>query len=99
MSEGVSVPCSCPYCLQGGKPFMRRVLKPYFVYHRVQGFQGQLEFVKCSMWDRELRHAAEPFGFYQFAWLPVQCRNGYWRWLCWVERHSDGTYSLGNRAH
>jgi hypothetical protein len=99
MSKGVSVPCSCPYCLQGDKPKLRRVFKPYFAYHIVESFQGQLEFVKCSMYDRELRHAAESMGFYMIAWRPVHCRNGYWRWLRWVEQHSDGTYSLGNRAH
>ena len=99
MSSETGVPCSCPYCLQGQRPLLRRVFKPWFVYHLVEGFQGQFEFVHCSMYDSELRHAAEPFGFYKFAWLPVKCRNGYWRWLSWVEHHSDGTYSLGNRAH
>ncbi len=40
----------------------------------------------------------EYFGYYIFAWLPKKCRNGKWRWLCWLEKHDDGTYTLGNRA-
>lgn len=50
-------------------------------------------------YDSEGRHAAESIGFYEFAWRPRRCRNGKWRWLCWVESHGDGTYTLGNRAH
>lgn len=53
----------------------------------------------CGNVDAELRSIGEPFGFYTFAWLPKTCRNGKRRWLCWVERHDDGTYTLGNRAH
>lgn len=49
--------------------------------------------------DDEDRLNVEPFGYYTFAWLPKRCRNGKIRWLTWVERHDDGTYTLGNRAH
>ena len=52
--------------------------------------------------DPEFRTGGEPFGLYVFAWLPKKCRNGKWRWLCWVERHGYGknkTYTIGNRAH
>jgi hypothetical protein len=49
--------------------------------------------------DPEYRLKRESFGLYVFAWLPKKCRNGKWRWLCWLEKHSGGTYTLGNRAH
>lgn len=55
-------------------------------------------FAGCGNYDDECRHLAEPFGYYTFAFLPKKCRNGQRRWLCWVERHQDGTYTLGNRA-
>lgn len=56
------------------------------------------EFMRCQNFDREMRHGAEPLGLYVFAFLPKRCRNGKTRWLTWVERHKDGTYTLGNRA-
>jgi len=37
----------------------------------------------------------EPYGFHEFAWKPRRCRNGKIRWLCWVERHSNGTFTKG----
>lgn len=49
--------------------------------------------------DSEGRLGYEPLGYYTFAWFPKRCRSGRIRWLCWVEHHSDGTYTLGNRAH
>ena len=52
----------------------------------------------CGNWDKERRHIGEPFGFYTFAFRPRRCRNGQWRWLTWLERHSDGSHTLGNRA-
>lgn len=55
--------------------------------------------VAMAPYDNEGRHICEPFGFYEFAWRPRKCRNGKWRWLCWVESHDDGTFTLGNRAH
>jgi hypothetical protein len=51
-----------------------------------------------SIIDSEGRLSYEPLGVYIFAWRPRRCRNGKTRWLCWVERHSDGTFTLGNRA-
>jgi hypothetical protein len=53
----------------------------------------------CPEVDSEGRHVCEPLGFYTFALLPKRCRNGKVRWLCSVEAHPDGTYTLGNRAH
>lgn len=35
----------------------------------------------------------EPEGYCTTAWLPKRCRNGKVRWLTWVDRHSDGTYT------
>lgn len=57
------------------------------------------EFIPCHNFDDECRSLAEPFGWITFAWLPVWCRNGKLRWLRSVERHSDGSYTLCNRAH
>lgn len=51
-----------------------------------------------QIYDSEGRNPVEPLGYYEFAWRPRRCRNGRVRWLCWVERHSDGTFTLGNRA-
>ena len=90
----VSVEITCPGCRLGRTPMLRRLTKPYYIYHG-----GEEAFMLCESYDSELRWVGDPFGWFQFAWLPVQCRNGYWRWLRWVERHGDGTYSLGNRAH
>jgi hypothetical protein len=56
-------------------------------------------YLPCLNYDDECRHIAESLGFYVFAWLPVRARNGKMRWLRWVERHEDGTVTLGNRAH
>lgn len=38
------------------------------------------------------------FGYFIFAWLPKRCRNGKVRWLAWLEKHSDGSYTAGDRA-
>jgi hypothetical protein len=43
--------------------------------------------------DSEGKFAWEPEGFFMFAVLPRRCRNGKTRWLCTLERHSDGTYT------
>src|SRR5262249_22786014 len=56
-------------------------------------------YLPCPDWDWEFRHVSEPLGFYMFAWWPRRCRNGKLRWLTSVERHDDGTFTLGNRAH
>lgn len=40
----------------------------------------------------------EEFGTHRFAWLPRRCRNGRVRWLKILERHRDGTYTLGRLA-
>jgi hypothetical protein len=37
----------------------------------------------------------EEFGAHRFAWLPRRCRNGRLRWLRTLERHRDGSYTLG----
>lgn len=57
------------------------------------------EFLLCKNFDSEDRHISEPFGFYEFAWLPRRCRNGKVRWLVSVEHHDNGTYTLGDRAY
>lgn len=49
----------------------------------------------APLYDSENRFVGEPIGFHVFAWKPTRCRNGYWRWLCWLERHGDGTFTLG----
>jgi hypothetical protein len=43
--------------------------------------------------DDEIRSPIECYGFHVFAWMPRRCRNGKVRWLCFVERHGDGTYT------
>lgn len=48
--------------------------------------------------DTEGRLACDSLGFYFFAFWPRRCRNGKIRWLCWLEKHDDGTFTLGNRA-
>ena len=55
---------------------------------------------RCLNFDDECRRFGEPYGYIMFAWKPVKCRNGKWRWLRWVERHNPGcSYTLSNRAH
>lgn len=56
-------------------------------------------FFPCLNFDDECRHIGEPLGFYVFAWKPRRCRNGRLRWLKWVERHADGSFTLGDRAY
>ena len=48
--------------------------------------------------DAEGRWPIEPYGYFTFAWMPKRCRNGRLRWLCWVQRHDDGSYTLGDNA-
>lgn len=99
----VGVENKCPSCLRGeplGKLRGKMVHSIYYVDQstgRTHALKG--EFMRCKNYDEEMRHGAEPLGFYEFAWLPRRCRNGKLRWLTSVEHHSDGTYSLGNRAH
>ena len=69
----------------------------YWANHAIPNTRN--EFVRCANYDFENRHIAEPLGFYRFAFWPVHCLNGKWRWLRWIEDHGDGRYSLGNRAH
>ena len=45
--------------------------------------------------DSEGMAVWEDFGPHRFAWLPRRCRNGRVRWLKTLERHHDGTYTLG----
>lgn len=87
----VSAPSKCRYCLANDRAVTLR-------HGRMVHSRG-LAYMACADWDTECRHLDEPLGFYRFAWWPRRCRNGRWRWLCWVEHHLDGTYSLGNRAH
>lgn len=84
----------CKRC-NGGETVSRR---HGVMVHRRIADDGVPQYEACPNWDSECRHAAESLGFYLFAWLPVKCRNGKRRWLRWVERHGDGTFSLGNRA-
>jgi hypothetical protein len=49
-----------------------------------------------AMVDSEGRFPWEPLGFVTFTFWPKRCRNGKWRWLCFVERHSDGTYTYAH---
>jgi hypothetical protein len=45
--------------------------------------------------DSEGTAVWESFGPHRVAWLPKRCRNGKVRWLKTLERHRDGTYTLG----
>lgn len=49
--------------------------------------------------DEEKRISSEKFGLFVFAWWPHKCRNGKWRWFRSLEKHDDGSYTLGNRAN
>ncbi len=100
----VSFPIECPICRAGdtkicfayGK-IVHRLDAPRPIDHSLwfedEGYQP------CLDYDAECRHVSEPLGLFAFAWWPVRCRNGKRRWLTAVERHDDGTYTLGNRAH
>lgn len=88
----VAVRSTCLLCNR--RPPHPVVLRGGRVVHDVRG-----STVECSNYDSECRHGAESLGFYTFAWLPKRCRNGRLRWLTLVERHQNGTYTLGNRAH
>lgn len=46
--------------------------------------------------DSEGRFPWEPLGFTQFHFLPKRCRNGRLRWLCFLDRHPDGTYTYAH---
>jgi hypothetical protein len=46
--------------------------------------------------DAEGRFPWEPMGFTTFAFKPKRCRNGKLRWLCFVERHGDGSYTYAH---
>ena len=45
--------------------------------------------------DSEGTAVWEDFGKHRFAWTPKRCRNGKLRWLKTLERHRDGSYTLG----
>jgi hypothetical protein len=47
--------------------------------------------------DAEGKFAWEPLGFSSYAFIPRKCRNGRWRWLCFLEKHEDGTYTKDRR--
>lgn len=101
--EAVGVPNLCDLCAAHQRvvkvargPAAGRMAHPLL---SAIGQEQQGEFLLCKNYDDECRHGAEPLGFYTFAWLPVRTRNGKRRWLTNVERHDDGTYTLGNRAH
>ena len=106
---GVAAQSQCPSCIKG-HPYVdggsRSATRRHRFYHSVYGTREDSreyalrgEFTACLNFDPEDRHIAEPLGFYVFAWLPRSCRNGRVRWLRWLERHSDGSYTLGNRAY
>jgi hypothetical protein len=100
--DGISFRSRCTFCDMGGA-HAEVGCRGGQMLHKLRTQNGALSeplrYVTCSNWDDECRSIGEPFGFYTFAWLPVKCRNGKRRWLCDVERHRDGTYTLGNRAH
>lgn len=95
-TSSVTVKSQCAYCDEGVPFFRRSPVVPDYMKHYLAASQILIE---CRNYDSEMRHAAEGLGFYTFAWWPVKCRNNRLRWLTWVERHSDGSYTLGNRAH
>lgn len=91
----VGVQLSCPRCIKGDK---RIGWHRGRVVHRL--YRPPLDLYEpCPDYDEEGRHVSEAIGWFEIAWWPVRCRNGKLRWLRWVERHDDGSYSLGNRAH
>ena len=90
-----SVQSQCDYCTKAvALRWSKRNNRPV---HAIPNTRN--EFVACKNYDTELRHLAEPMGYYRVAFWPVKCRNGKWRWLTWIEDHGNGTYTLGNRAH
>lgn len=93
----ISVENKCEACARG-VPFGFVRMAPV---HSKRGFdiRAPAPLTICDNYDDEWRHAAEPLGFYAFAFLPRICRNGKIRWFRWVERHDDGSYTLGDRAH
>ncbi len=91
----VSVKSECQLCLSGHQK--RLISHKGKVVHWFPMF-GEESHRPCLDYDSECRHAAEPLGFYAFAWKPVRRRNGRWAWLRWVELHADGSVTLGNRA-
>ena len=103
MEGEIAVQLSCRYCIAGDTKVGWREGR---IVHRIKDavyWNGKTTatnaYHACPDWDLEGRHTSELFGFFSFVWWPVRCRNKKLRWLCWVERHQDGTYSLGNRAH
>ena len=91
----VAAQSRCSLCLAGDKIVGWHHGR---VVHRAKAINEGYYHRACLNYDAEGRHIAEPLGFYTFAWLPVRCRNGKWRWFRWVERHEDGTFTAGNRA-
>jgi hypothetical protein len=94
----VRVQSRCAACLRGEPVGYHRGA---FV-HSVRDHEGVAAGVppfRCLNFDDECRPIGEPLGYYTFALFPVRCLNRRWRWFCWVERHNNGTYTLGNRAH
>ena len=96
----VSVQSQCQSCNNGMKPHH----SPHdgAVMHGLHYFNGHGWLPapgneQCGNYDDECRHIAEPLGFSLFAFTPKRCRNGRWRWLRFVEKHPDGTFTL-NRA-
>jgi hypothetical protein len=92
MDDGISYKLTCPHCIVGDRRWGGRLTLSRIVHKYLPGQPV------CDEWDEEFRNF-EPLGLYVFAWLPRRCRNRKIRWLTWLERHSDGTYTLGNRAH
>jgi len=105
MSTGIAVESQCLYCDSAAWPRHGRAVMCLIhgrVHHAAVDASGNLikgSARMCGNYDDEGRHMAEPFGFYIFSWRPRRCRNGKLRWLRFLERHMDGTYTLGSRAH
>lgn len=75
----------------------RRSMVVHPLYSEI-GQQLRGEFLRCKNFDTECRHVGESFGYIFFAWFPRTCRNGRRRWLTWLERHQDGTFTYCDRA-
>jgi hypothetical protein len=99
VNMNVSFQSRCDLCTQGATTGWSARTKRFV--HPIPNTRN--EFVACKNFDSEQRWLGDSLGYYVFAWRPRKCRNGKWRWLTWLERHTDWGgrtyYTLGNRAH
>ena len=94
----VGVQSRCQLCNQGNRYVRKRDGRIVHLTYDWIGARRVEDWRPCGNYDAECRHIGEPMGLFRFAWLPVECRNGKRRWLVSVERHEDGTCTLGDRA-